>query len=197
MESIEMPSTYTEKLYNGERQTFEEFVLSCARMMIYDCAELPDTPVSPAAYYYQSLQDAQKAYNDLRKMGADEILAAAKQAHQQNVDRYVQRCNAVTKRREAHRVMAENVHKWEPPIPDLVPLKDAMQKQLDEFAKDVLDLPQLPVELPPGLWWLRELDEAERAVMCASKAVDAAERRAQRTSHWITVLREDLQKTRT
>ena len=133
-----MPTGYTAKLCDGE-QSFEEFVLRCARAfgaLIEMRDESFNAPIpdefKPSGYHARELEKARTKYNSVRKMS---ISAATKRAKEEYESKKKEILNTI-KGRAATRArldaMLLAVSEWGPPTAGHVSLKSFMAEQLNK-----------------------------------------------------------------
>ncbi len=199
-----MPTGYTHKLYEGEDQPFDDFVLSCARAfgaLILMRDDPPDTPIPDefkpeSSYSEKQLAKANDVLSVARGWSDATAEAAAdtdyKHAHYE-WEQHLQRTAAMKARYEA---MLEKVQAWEPPTPDHQELKEFMDKQLRES----IDFDCAGVER-----WYPEPQRksgaehkaamiviAERDIEYHTEQIAKEAERAQGRTAWVRALRDSL-----
>lgn len=198
-----MPSAYTSKLYDGESQSFAEFVLDCARafgalITLRDSpdAEIPDEFPADTGYDDRALADARSKLDELSSMSPEAATAARDAAHAAAVERWTadnERTQALVARYEA---MLEQVRSWEPPTAEHRGLRDFMENQLVESIKFDGTTMREPVLLPVDEWLAQEIGVVERAIAHHSKQRAAEIERARERTAWVKALRQSLDPTR-
>lgn len=196
-----MPTGYTSTLYEGKSQTFEEFVMDCARAfgalyVLRDSrdAEIPAVFEPNTDYYDERLDEARRKLADLDAMSPE---TAAQQAQndfdQAMLEHQVAKRNRAATR-ERYEAMLDAVNAWEPPTFDHVGLKEFMQQQLTESIRtDTTEYgDQTPTLLSPDEWLQREREHCRRDLECYSKERALEIDRARSRTAWVKTLRESL-----
>lgn len=196
-----MPTGYTAKLYEGEPQTFPEFLLSCARAfgaLIQMRDDPMDAPIpdefAPSPYYAEQKAKGEARLAELQAMSDNEADTAAQAAYDQAVaawDEIEAKRKAMKQRYEA---MLAEAEAWTPPTPDHQGLKDFMVKQLTESIDFdcSMDYWPRPNRLHGSEWLEQEIARSERMVEMDRKHYDEeVERSANRTA-WVKALRESV-----
>lgn len=197
-----MPTGYTSTLYEGKSQTFEEFVMDCARAFgaLYALrdsrdAEIPAIFEPNTDYYDKRLDEARRKIADLDAMSPE---TAAQQA-QNDFDQAMLEHQAAKRnraaRRERYEAMLDAVNAWEPPTLDHVGLKEFMQQQLTESIR--ADTTEqygglVPSLLGPDEWMQREREHYRRDLEYYSKERALEVDRARNRTAWVKTLRESL-----
>lgn len=130
-----MPTGYTAKLYEGQEQSFPEFVLSCAHAF---CIALRDAPIgSPipefvpdTKFYDEQIAKGNARLDVVRAWTDEEANTAAGVAHEAALERWREseaKSEAVHRRYEE---MLAQVDQWTPPTENHVELKKFMHDQL-------------------------------------------------------------------
>lgn len=131
-----MPTGYTAKLCD-EGQSFQDFVLGCARAFgacITMRDDSSDTPIperfEPSSHYAEALKGAKAEYERLSTMNEAQQLAFGEAQKRTNVDS--SRAYFESQKLQDSRVeeMAATVNAWQPPTTDHAELKKFMLDQL-------------------------------------------------------------------
>lgn len=197
-----MPTGYTQKLYQGDEQTFEEFVISCAHAFIIDMREyrgigepIPARVVPD--YYYTRLANAEAEAAEIDRWDHDRWTEERDKAYAKHVA-YVRRAKEDARvLRERYEGMLAQVLAWDPPTPEHVGLLNFMVEQLSGSIKhDVYE----PTDPPETAWeWKGVLEygqevsaRARREVESARDSVAKKEESAQQNNEWVRALRDSL-----
>lgn len=196
-----MPTGYTAKLMEAG-QSFEEFVMRCARAMgalITMRDEPRDAPIperfEPNPYYAEELKKAKELLARLEQMGEQ----AAAQFGQEKQQEALARQNKWLKREsgENRRLadMLTNVENWKPPTEDHRGFKKFMIEQLEKCFNDA-DFTEREVEKlssqTPQSFYNSAIEEAAREVAYFIKEINEEFERVKGRNKWITDLRESL-----
>jgi len=196
-----MPTGYTAKLME-KGEDFDQFVLRCARafgacIMMRD--DSMDTPIpeafEPSDYHVKAIQEAQKQYNDLIAMTAEEKIAFGKKAKGAEVysaEKYLEKTLIENSRLWA---MSVKVKRWNPPTPDHEGLKKFMLQQLD-VSKSSTDYCNKSLceakNKTPLAYYAEAVAEAERGIVYHAEGNKKEIERASGRTEWIKQLRESL-----
>jgi hypothetical protein len=195
-----MPSGYTEKLYKGEDQTFEQFVMQCARAF-GALIELRDEPHAEipekfeASPYERPRLDAAIALVIKLRDRSDDEWAAAQDAEIEEHNEHVRKAITVAgERRVRYEHMLARVHSWRPPTEEHKGLKDFMVKQLEDSIAFDCSTRYLEEQSrrPIAEYALRKQDEAARQLDRAEQSWNEAQARAAGRTTWVKDLRKSL-----
>lgn len=196
-----MPTGYTAKLME-QGQTFEEFVLTCARafgalVMMRD--ESPDAPIpeafEPSDYYALSVAGAKERLAELRAMtpAEQDAWAEAKRAegityHDDCIKRYREQNARLAD-------MAARVSKWQPPTPDHQDMKTFMLDQIsiskEETGYHEVAKAQLAAKSPAQIY-TDALVEATQSLARSEKNEREEIDRVNKRNAWVKALRDSL-----
>lgn len=196
-----MPTGYTAKLYEGEEQTFPEFVLSCAHAfgaLVTMRDQAVDSPIpdefQPDSHHEKQIRIAKARLVTLGEMTPENAARHAKEDHDQAV---IVRDKARAERdarRERYEAMLADVDKWQPPTEEHQGLKEFMADQLRESIKFDCGMDYWP-ELPTldGEEWMRQqVAKAERDVAYHTEEHQKEVERTEERNAWVRALRESL-----
>lgn len=193
-----MPTGYTADIPN---QTFEQFVIACARGM-GACISMRDDPADaeiperfePSDYHAKALEKAQKRLEELNEMSAEDVALAAAADFDSRVDHYIKRRDENRERIKAYRAMLENVKAWEPPTDDHKEFKKFMVDQIEKSIEwdDMSDHDSTPVRLTGGQWKAEQIKSACRDISYHAEHHQLEIDRTESRNQWIAKLRESL-----
>lgn len=130
-----MPTGYTAKIAAG--QTFENFVLSCARafgacMHQRDDAstDLPRIPDDESTYHQERLAEAELLHASLESMTTEQRIADGELLRAAELESIQKRFNDKIELRDKYHAMLRRVESWSPPSATHHGLKDFMIKQI-------------------------------------------------------------------
>ena len=138
-----MPTGYTAKLYEGTDQSFEEFVLGCARafgalILIRDDpadAPIPDEFTPDTDYYEKSMERDRAALDKAVAWTPDEAEQAAASAFAEKLAAWEQSQIRAAEIRTRYKDMLAAVEAWKPPTTEHVKFKEFMADQLQTSIK--------------------------------------------------------------
>lgn len=207
-----MPTGYTAKLYEGEEQSFNEFVLECSRafgamISLRDDprAEIP-TELEVDSFYFTQVEKAQKELEQLQNASDAELMVQAKSERQYSLSSQYE--NAVRKEaaRQGYTEMLAKVKAWVPPTEEHVNLKAFMVEQLESSLQsdcrgEAVDLEELrslvnrPVEdsdIDIEKFRAEGLNIAERRLTYAAEHLADQQNSVADKNRWIKALRNSL-----
>jgi len=194
-----MPTGYTDVLYEGE-QTFDQFVLTCARafgamITMRDeplSAPIPDQ-LEPSAYHSEGLAKANARLAELETLTLPECARKARQGYAAwETQRRAAESEALA-RLARYEAMRSAVLSWTPPTGDHTGLRDFMVEQLDTSIKH--DGPFNWGDGPPkeGIAWHEaEIARALSDIAYHAKELAAERERATERTAWLRALRQSL-----
>lgn len=207
-----MPTGYTAKLYEGEEQSFNEFVLECSRafgamISLRDDphAEIPaELEVDP--FYFTQVEKAQKELEQLRNASDAELLVQAKSEREYTLSSQYENAVRTEAARQGYTDMLAKVQAWVPPTDEHVNIKAFMVEQLESSLRsdcrnEPVDLEELralatrPVEdsdIDIEKFRSEELKYAERRLAYATKNLADQRKNVADKNRWIKALRDSL-----
>lgn len=196
-----MPTGYTQKLYQGDAQTFEEFVIACAHAFIVDMRDMSiGSPIPERVVpdcYYRRLEDAEKEAAEIDRWDHDRWTQERDKAYAEHVA-YVTRAKEEARElRERYEGMLAQVRAWDPPTPEHVGLHEFMIEQLSGSIKhdvyEPADPPETAWEWKSVMEYGREVSErVRRSVEWARDDLAKQERIARHNTEWVSALRDSL-----
>lgn len=190
-----MPTGYTAKLHDDIPQSFEEFVLNCARAFAGWTRELSgeDFPDPPKQTYAQNALESYEAkLARLMALPYDEILAEHEVAYWDSRRRDEEQREKTARMRARYQEMLDKVRAWEPPTQEHQGLKDFMIEQLESsIDHDCHDFSYL-ITAKPFEWHEDRIANARRIL---ERARDEAVKERERNEHnlaWTKSLRDSL-----
>lgn len=196
-----MPTGYTEKLMR-EGQTFQEFVLTCARAFgaLIDMRDNPsDAPIpdkiEPSKYYTDKIKEASDKFEILYRMKD-----AEKEAYgQQQKDAILKTLNnnLVINEMENERLQGMRllVQSWIPPTQKHIQLKEFMLRQIDISINKTDYYYKLIEEyekLTPASFYIKNLSECKRSIDSYKKENKKEIKMAQSKTKWIQKLKKSI-----
>lgn len=198
-----MPTGYTAKIADG--QTFEEFILSCARAFgaLVEMRDEPaDAPIpeefKPSAYHTTQIGVARAKMEEIRTMRLSTGERMAKQAFEAETEYHEKRIREARELQAKYEAVLERVREWVPPTPDHVGLKDFMVKQIvssilfdctstiDYYSKNT------PVLLTGEQWMAKTAEEAQRRLAYHREELAKEVERVDSRNAWVRALRDSL-----
>jgi hypothetical protein len=199
-----MPTAITSGIADG--MTFPEFIRRCARsfgafITMRDDpmdAPFPEKIEPDISYYTTSLSQDKKRLAKLKKMSPDEIAAAAKKEYDKNIASYKGYITKTTELKEKYIKILFDVHKWVPPTPDHINLKNFMIEQLTTsiehdcnnayYESRIKELKKLS----PKKWHAQEIKMIEDSIKYDQKHIKSEIERAAERTKWIQDLIKSL-----
>lgn len=196
-----MPTGYTAELYENEKQSFEDFVLSCARAMCA-CVMQRDDPASdlpklqkPSDFYAKELEEANvrlRSLKGLTREGAE--IKASQERTEKLREREANDYHAlqVLKR---YQTMLTKVKQWIPPSKDHEGLKDFMVQQLEEsmrFDCHTGDYPKIPEVVSGEQWRQAQIEDTLKDIARLTKHHLDEIKRTEHRNNWIAQLYKSL-----
>lgn len=207
-----MPTGYTAKLYEGEEQSFNEFVLECSRgfgamISLRDDprAEIP-TELEVDSFYFTQVEKAQKELEKLQNASDAELMVQAKSERSYQLSRMYESAVRKETARKGYTDMLAKVQAWVPPTDEHVNIKAFMVEQLESSLQsdcrdEPVDLDELraltnrPVEdsdIDIEKFRAEGLDFAERRLAYASERLADQQNSIADKNRWIKALRDSL-----
>jgi hypothetical protein len=196
-----MPTGYTSKLYEGEDQSFEDFVLNCARafgalieLRDEPDAEIPDT-FEPSPYHDKEREKAEAELRELKRLSPVEIRTRAAKDYQAAVRRYREAIADAQELAERYGTMLARVMVWEPPSPDHEALKKFMIDQLQESIRRDCSTKYLtkPEPQPAQEWYDERVKSIMDGINYHNEQQAKEETRAEERNEWVSQLRGALE----
>lgn len=195
-----MPTGYTAPVQKGE-QTFEEFVLSCARnfgalITMRDesmDAHIPDE-FKPSDHHSKRLAEAREELARLRTLTPQQAAYDADADFRKAMQAWEEASQRRQEERERYEAMLAEVRAWTPPTVDHQGLKDFMIQQLEESIRfDCSGYERWKPEPKPGSVWLEErITKAERDVNYHLEEHAKEVERARERTAWVQALKRSL-----
>lgn len=196
-----MPTGYTAKVCDGE-QSFEEFVLTCARAMgalimmrddPFD-AEIPDEFSPVTKWHEEQIDRANARLAELRDMtprGTRRAMQAERERVRQEREEHAQKTVGVRLRLQD---MLSKVESWKPPTSEHVRFKQFMVDQLNETIRfDGTDVDWPPFPPYDGWDWKKaEVEKAEKDLAYHTTQIAEEIERTKDRNAWVKALRESL-----
>jgi hypothetical protein len=197
-----MPTGYTAKVVKG--QSFEEFVMGCARAfgalisMRDDPMDAPIPAELPhSAYYLDMIERYTAKLLELRALSSEECEHRAKVEADYCRKQAIEGRERARQERAAFATMVEKVEAWTPPTPAHQELKTFMLSQLrvsmgtdmDEWWEQQI----ANVQSRSGEEWrLIEIAVTERALIRFQGYADEEAKKVASNTGWVKALRESL-----
>jgi len=196
-----MPTGYTAKLVE-QGQTFQEFVLTCARAF-GACISLRDEPnetpipdkFEPSTYHAEQIKEAEEKLKSLKAMTLTQQLEfgmVEKDADNARYKEYIQKNTDENNRLTA---MALMVGAWVPPTPEHTELKAFMLQQIKVSMSnsDYWDKQLKESEEKPVISYYEEaVATVERDIKYHTKELAEEIRRTDEQNEWVRKLRESI-----
>ena len=198
-EITNMPTGYTNKIYEGEKITFQEFALTCARafgalVMMRDedsDAEIPDE-FKPSLHHANKIREARElgvAFAKHTEAIWERLNEAAYQAELTEYQRSVKKNDEREKR---YRSMMKEVQRWTPPSADHEGMKKFMLEQLQQSIEFDCHTPHKPQRRHWSVYKAKRITDVARDIEYHTKEYLGEVKRATDRTEWVRALRESL-----
>jgi len=194
-----MPSGYTSELYDGKPQTFEQFVLQCARAFGATIMQRDDPwdaplrlPKPSTDYSAERLAQAQNELDRFRGMPAELVEIEAEESYLAALDAWKKAEKDKRDREERYRNMLADVMGWVPPTAEHEGLKEFMIQQLEESIRFDCSVWDPPVRKTADEYRAEKIESAERDIRYHTKSMAEEIERTNGRRGWITDLAESL-----
>lgn len=181
-----------------DNQTFEQFVMSCARAfgaLILMRDDPKDAPIpeefKPDGYYYESVIKAQAEMDRINSLTPQELAAEASAKREAAIREYEEgkRLDEAEQRRVGE--MRARVEAWTPPTAEHANIKSFMLEQLWKY-KPSEDYGKEQREAPTAVYAERIKQNAKESLAYAKESLDKQEILCASRTLWVKQLRESL-----
>lgn len=199
-----MPSAYTAILGETEDMKLKDFAMLCARnfgalMCMRDeplSAPIPER-FEPEPYFKESLDKAQKDYDDFIALSDEEKVAYLERQYSEMVESNIKDHEKSNKKKDVLRrrynAMLLKVVKWNPPTPEHVNLKEFMIKQIHDSIK--WDCSEYKAIIPDKEVWCnvkRQVEMRKNTLKICREAYEKHIKAVASQNKWLSDLRESL-----
>lgn len=196
-----MPTGYTNKI--GEGQSFEDFILGCARAfgaLVTMRDDSQDTPIpekfEASEYHLREAAAAAIELEKLKEMPFEEAEKRAKEKYESELMSIENSINSARELEATYKQMLSQVMAWKAPTADHMELKKFMVQQIEESIKFDCDTGYYlgkDIKLLTGEQWRTgEIKQAFEGIDYHKKEQAKEVERIARRNDWITRLRESL-----
>lgn len=195
-----MPTGYTAKLHDGEDQSFEDFVLSCARAMGACIGQRDDPPgpprlQEPSTYHAEALEQAEQKLAQLKTMTIHEAEKGARNRREKEIEYREETLRENCARLKRYRAMLSKVAQWIPPTPDYQRFKEFMAEQLKSSIKfdcHIGKWPEMPKVASGEAWRQQQIEDALSNIEYHTTEQIGENVRTEERNNWIRQLYESL-----
>lgn len=193
-----MATGYTAKIKEG--QTFNDFVLGCARAF-GACIAMRDDPADkpipdefkPSDYHANEMKEAAARLQEILHMTHERAVKAAKYANSKNMDEFNRNTAENNDLKEKYESMLALVHAWIPPTKEHEGLKVFMLEQINESKRFDCCEQKPPVEISVDEWVTGQIKETARSLHYHNKEHAEELIKAKERTQWVKDLRQSLQ----
>jgi hypothetical protein len=196
-----MPTGYTAKLMD-KGQTFQEFVLTCARAfgaLVTLRNESWDTPIpdkfEPSDYYPKRIIEAEGKLAKLKAMTGEERIAFGEAEKAKDLLLKTEYLNKEKAENERLEEMESQVRAWQPPTNDHKGLKDFMLQQIDvsknDFKYPIASLEEAKNKLPMA-YYVEAVSKAARDIDYYKLENEKDIERVNGRNEWLRQLRQSI-----
>ena len=191
-----MPTGYTLEIANG--QTFEDFVLGCARAF-GACITLRDEPQNSDipefelnTYHIDRLAEYTKELKEVLELTSEELNTRAQNQFNSELENYYERVDENNSTQDNYTAMINNVEEWGPPTEDHKELKKFMLKQLKD-SKELDDyIPDMPVRKTGEQWLADKVKSISWYIEYHTKENTKEIERVASRNKWVKQLKESI-----
>ena len=191
-----MPTGYTSEVANG--QTFEDFVLGCARAF-GACITLRDEPQNSDipefelnTYHIDRLAEYTKELKEVLELTSEELNTRAQNQFNSELENYYERVDENNSTQDNYTAMINNVEEWGPPTEDHKELKKFMLKQLKD-SKELDDyIPDMPVRKTGEQWLADKVKSISWYIEYHTKENTKEIERVASRNKWVKQLKESI-----
>lgn len=194
-----MPTGYTSSIYNNKNDSFESFVLSCARAFGAcmhqrddDMCDKPKLRELDIKYHLNGLEESKNNRNPTK----DKFESQKKK----EIEKALDRLNEIKNLRDRYTSMLDKVLLWTPPTSEHLALKQFMTDQLKgsimHDCDDVVSYYTADLELWKNMSYddyvKNSNKEADDAIEYHNREIERETKNVERANKWITELYESL-----
>jgi hypothetical protein len=183
-------------------QTFEEFILTCAKAF-GACIEMRDDPLDTPipdkfkgdSYYEKEMERSAVELKKLESMSESARVKLGTERRQKNLDSIEDRLKEIDVQNARVTNMVVLVNKWEPPSHDHVELKVFMLEQLKLSFNDPVywrNMKKLVSSKSPVQYYMDEVNTTKEHIEYASKNHMEDLERLKERNLWIKQLRDSI-----
>ena len=191
-----MPTGYTLEIANG--QTFEDFVLGCARAF-GACITLRDEPQNSDipefelnTYHIDRLAEYTKELKEVLELTSEELNTRAQNQFNSELENYYERVDENNITQDNYTAMINNVEEWGPPTEDHKELKKFMLKQLKD-SKELDDyIPDMLVRKTGEQWLADKVKSISWYIEYHTKENTKEIERVASRNKWVKQLKESI-----
>ena len=199
-----MPSGYTSQIYAGEDQSFEDFLLTCARAFV---AELRDEPLAAlhtaqmpreSSYHRDELAKDRRELEMLQGLSENEIEEMRADEHRTRVGQ-IEEMNEKSRALKArYETMLKSARAWEPPTESHQGLKKFMIEQLlmsiegDCHITDIDKEKAKWLQETPKEWLQKKIDFVTRSIAYHEESQERERERYEISTKWRRELFESI-----
>lgn len=193
-----MPTGYTCAIKDG--QSFEEFVLGCARafganiLMRDDESDAPIKEYEPSIHYKQWWEDAKAKLEELNALSVEAAETRAKSEYEGAIARNKEHRAEAYDLLKKYEAMLERVNAWEPPTPEHENMKKFMIEQIESSIDHdcSTDWIKDPALLSGVEWKARNIQNAADGVQRYREEWDKEIDRTCERNEWNRALKDSL-----
>jgi len=196
-----MPTGYTAKLME-EGQTFQEFIMGCARAFgaLIEMRDDPaDAPIpekfEPSDYYSKRIVESTEELARLQSMDDAQKEAFGKSARYAAIRSYLMRLRKARNENARLDDMAAQIDEWTPPTQEHQGLKDFMLQQID-VSKNELDYNKTALadaeKKPAMAYYVSAVSEAAYSIKRSTERHAEEIERANERTEWVRQLRGSI-----
>lgn len=196
-----MPTGYTADIVAGKEETFEQFIMKCARAFdalfsLQDApldAPIPDT-IEPSNYYICKAKTLVIELEELRQMSPEGVQEEADRTYDRDVCSYGDEIRKRSNLLLRLNALLEQVWAWRPPTKGHEGLKKFMTDQLAQTIRWDCSTEYLtpPIRLTGEEWRQQRIKSLEANIAYNVEEHEAEVSRCREATEWLRQLRESL-----
>lgn len=195
-----MPTSYTANIYENKPETFESFLLKCARQFganIRMRDESFDTEIPEykpeTKYHEESLERAKESLVKLKAMSREEIEVLLEESYQNSLADYHRSAKNKQDMRARYEDMIQKIEDWVPPTEDHVNLKQFALEQLrGSLAFDCGHMPIEPTKTSIDEYISSRIEHYEHNVVYHTEQIQKEIESTDKSNAWNKALVDSL-----
>jgi len=198
-----MPTGYTSKIYNGEKVTGKEFIMTCARAF-GTLIEMRDEPMNAQipeelkvdTYHEKQLEHSNQELNNYKNMSIEEARKLVDESYENKVEENKKYYDEKLELKNRYEKVLAEVEQWKLPSPEHQNLKDYAIRQLEESilfdCGHIEDYAKEVKKETPEEYIQKQIDSCLWNIEYHQKEWDKEVKRTNERNLWIKQLRDSF-----
>ena len=198
-----MPTGYTAKIYDGEKVSSKDFLMTCAREF-GACITMRDEPLSkpipnkfePSKFYENELKKSQAELEHLKNMTIQDIKNAIDKEYLEQVEKQQEKLSRIRKLKDAYEKVYDEVKMWNPPTTEHESLKEFALKQLADSIYYDCDTSYYEREIIKDSkeeWFNKKIQKTLDNIKYCAEEYKKEIQRVNSRNKWLKELRDSLE----